>query len=167
MLAIAETVAKRSTCARLQVGAVLTDLRMEQLWYGYNGGAKGGANGCKRKDVGNCGCLHAELNAVIKAPGDIEKMAFLTHAPCEMCATAMVNAHVIELHYLREYRERAGLLVLENAGVRITPGVPVVEEMSGDEWVMPKPLPNRPPRKLLDAYGPPVDAPKGKTETPK
>lgn len=136
MMAIAETVAKRSTCARLQVGAVLTDLRMEQLWYGYNGGAKGGVNSCAREDAGNCGCLHAELNAVIKAPGDVEKMAFLTHSPCEMCATALVNAHVSEVYYNREYRERTGLFLLERSGVRITPGVPVVEEMS-DAWPMP------------------------------
>jgi len=119
MLQIAEVVAQRSTCTRLQVGAVLTDLRMEQLWYGYNGGAKGGVNACKRGDEGNCGCLHAELNAVIKAPGDIEKMAFLTHSPCEMCATALVNAHVIEVKYREEYRNPLGLLVLSEAGVRV------------------------------------------------
>lgn len=140
MLAIAKVVADRSTCSRLQVGAVLTDLRMEQLWYGYNGGAKGGANGCKRGDVGNCGCLHAELNAVIKAPGDIEKIAFLTHSPCEMCATALVNAHVTTLHYAQEYRDQAGLQVLHDGGVVLssTDGKAVFIEINDpDEWIMP------------------------------
>lgn len=118
MLAIADAVALRSTCERLRVGAVLTDMRMEQIWVGYNGGAKGLANGCRRDDPGNCGCLHAELNAVIKAPGDIEKMAFLTHSPCEMCATALVNAHVIEVIYEHEYRDSSGLTVLADAGIR-------------------------------------------------
>lgn len=119
MLDIATVVAARSTCLRLQVGAVLTDLRMEQLWYGYNGGPKGGPNSCKRGDEGNCGCLHAELNAVIKAPGDVEKMAFLTHAPCEMCATALINAHVSEVHHMHGYRDKSGLVTLASRGVRI------------------------------------------------
>jgi deoxycytidylate deaminase len=118
MLDIATVIARRSTCSRLQVGAVLTDMRMEQLWVGYNGGAKGVPNGCRRADAGNCGCLHAEVNAVIKAPGDIEKMAFLTHSPCEACATALVNAHVIEVHFNEEYRSQEGLFVLVEGGVR-------------------------------------------------
>jgi len=132
MLDIAEVVSRRSTCSRLQVGAVLTDARMEQLWVGYNGGAKGGKNTCKRGEPGNCGCLHAEVNAVIKSPGDIEKYAFLTHSPCEACATALVNAHVIALWFRQEYREPLGLLVLADAGVLTT-------SAGNEEWVMPRP----------------------------
>jgi dCMP deaminase len=117
MISIATVVAKRSTCGRLSVGAVLTDSRMEQLWYGYNGGPKGGINACRRIDAGNCGCLHAEMNAVVKAPGDIEKLAFLTHAPCAMCATLLVNAHVVAVWYEEEYRDPEGLLILGDGGV--------------------------------------------------
>lgn len=134
MLDITAVVARRSTCHRLQVGAVLTDLRMEQLWYGYNGGIKGGPNECRRADAGNCGCLHAELNAVIKAPGDIEKMAFLTHSPCEMCATAMVNAHVVELTFQETYRDLDGLAILKQAQVRVLTPWGAYEE---EAWPMP------------------------------
>jgi deoxycytidylate deaminase len=119
MLEIAAVVAKRSTCSRLQVGAVLTDLRMEQLWVGYNGGPKGGANECRWDTPGACGCLHAEINAIIKSPGGVEKMAFLTCSPCPACAVALVNAHVLEVHYTEEYREPgAGKLILAEAGIR-------------------------------------------------
>lgn len=120
MLEIATVVAKRSTCSRLQVGAVLTDLRMEQMWVGYNGVAKGSQNECYYPDFpGRCGCLHAEINAVIKAPGDIDKMAFLTSSPCPACAVALVNAHVLEVHYIEEYREPIqGKRILAEAGIR-------------------------------------------------
>lgn len=120
-MAVAEVVARRSTCARLSVGAVLTDIRMEQLWYGYNGGAKGGVNECRHgpDSPGGCGCLHAEMNAVIKAPGDIAKLAFLTHSPCAMCATMLVNAHVAEVYYGEEYRDIEGLMILADAGIRV------------------------------------------------
>lgn len=119
MMAVARIVARRSTCSRLSVGAVLTDARMEQLWYGYNGGPKGGRNECHRPDEGNCGCLHAEMNAVIKAPGGAEKLAFLTHSPCPMCATMLVNAHVSAVWYDEEYRDTEGLDVLVTSNVLI------------------------------------------------
>ena len=43
-----------------------TDFR-KVLAVGYNGNATGLANSCDRDEAGNCGCLHSEENAVIKA----------------------------------------------------------------------------------------------------
>ena len=44
---MAEELAKRSTCVRLQVGTVVTDARLENvLAIGYNGNAKGLPNKC-------------------------------------------------------------------------------------------------------------------------
>jgi dCMP deaminase len=132
LLSIADLTARMSTCSRLQVGAVLTDERHEQIWVGYNGGPRGGVNACRRSGddaTGNCGCVHAEANAVVKAPGSIQKVAFLTHSPCGLCAVLLVNAHVGELHYREEYRDPEGLLILGDAGVRL---------VHRDGWVMPK-----------------------------
>ncbi len=116
-LEVAALVAKRSTCSRLQVGCVLTDLHGENIWIGYNGGPRGGRNECRTGEPGACGCVHAEANACIKAPGTVEKIAYLTHAPCVTCAVMLVNARVTALHYFHEYRLRDGLHVFEEAGI--------------------------------------------------
>jgi len=61
---MAEELGKRSTCARLQVGTVVTDQRLENvLAIGYNGNARGLPNRCDSAVPGNCGCIHSELNA--------------------------------------------------------------------------------------------------------
>ena len=58
---MAEELAKRSTCARLQVGTVVTDQRLENvLAIGYNGNARGLPNKCDSTVPGSCGCIHSE-----------------------------------------------------------------------------------------------------------
>src|SRR5437899_7164435 len=57
---MAEELAKRSTCARLQVGSVITTGDLTQvLGIGYNGNAKGLPNRCDSDQPGNCGCFAA------------------------------------------------------------------------------------------------------------
>ena len=94
---MAEELAKRSTCARLQVGTVLTDARLEHVV-----------------------AIHSEMNALVKAPGNLrDKVAFVTASPCVMCAKLMVQAHVSHVFYREAYRDPAGLDVLERAGVTV------------------------------------------------
>lgn len=119
LLRIALVVAERATCSRLKVGAVLTDMRCEQLWVGYNGAPRGAANECRREGEGNCGCSHAEANALIRADAGCDKIAAFTHAPCVPCAGLLVNANVREFYYLDEYRDTEGLAVLRESGVRV------------------------------------------------
>ena len=58
---MAEELAKRSTCARLQVGSVITTGDLTQvLGIGYNGNARGLPNRCDSTEPGSCGCLHSE-----------------------------------------------------------------------------------------------------------
>ena len=116
---MAEELAKRSTCARLQVGTVLTDERLEHVVaLGYNGNARGFPNRCDAPDAGKCGCIHSEQNALTKAPGGLrEKVAFVTASPCVMCAKLMVQANVGWLFYREAYRDRGGLDILEEAGI--------------------------------------------------
>ena len=48
---MAEELAKRSTCARLRVGTVLTDAELENVVaIGYNGNARGFPEGCDTED---------------------------------------------------------------------------------------------------------------------
>jgi len=117
---MAEELAKRSTCSRLQVGTVITDGALENVVaIGYNGNARGFPNRCDRDVAGSCGCIHSEQNALVKSPGHLrDKVAFVTASPCEMCAKLMVQANVSFLFYREAYRSAAGLEILERAGIR-------------------------------------------------
>ena len=119
---MAEELARRSTCTRLQVGTVLTDRLLENVVaIGYNGNARGLPNRCDAPDTpGRCGCIHSEMNALVKAPGRLrDKVAFVTASPCIMCAKLMVQARVAWLFYREPYRDAAGLDVLREAGVGV------------------------------------------------
>jgi dCMP deaminase len=117
---MAEELAKRSTCARLQVGTVITDRRLEHvLGLGYNGNARGFPNQCDTETPGACGCIHSEQNAVVKADGhERGKIAFVTASPCVMCAKLLVQANVTHVFYREPYRKPDGLEVLKQGGVK-------------------------------------------------
>jgi dCMP deaminase len=116
---MAEELAKRSTCARLQVGTVITDEHLENVVaIGYNGNAKGFPNQCDSEEAGKCGCIHSEMNALVKSPGQLrDKVAFITASPCVMCAKLMVQANVSHVFFREKYRTTKGLDVLEKAGI--------------------------------------------------
>jgi dCMP deaminase len=120
---MAEELAKRSTCARLQVGTVITDAELENvLAIGYNGNARGFPNRCDSSEPGRCGCIHSEQNALVKAPGLLrDKVAFVTASPCAMCAKLMVQANVSHLFYREAYRIAEGLEILRQGGVVAIP----------------------------------------------
>jgi len=128
---MAEELAKRSTCSRLQVGTVITDARLENvLAIGYNGNAKGLPNRCDSTVPGNCGCIHSEVNALVKAPGGrTDKVVFLTDSPCVMCAKLMINSGVSHVFYRRLYRDPSGVELLAARGV-----TPVLYDRWAKEW---------------------------------
>jgi dCMP deaminase len=119
----AEAIARRSTCKRLQVGTVITSTDFRKvLSVGYNGNASGLPNSCDRDEVGNCGCLHSEENAVINcdSPRVVEKYVFVTHLPCVMCAKRLVNlGNVRKVFYRKEYRSTESLNILKTAGIEV------------------------------------------------
>lgn len=123
-LVYAELLSGRSTCRRLKVGAVITSSDFRQVYgIGYNGGAAGDINDCDRhgeEAVGNCGCMHAELNAIINcsAPRPFEKVAFCTHLPCVACSKALINlGGVREVYYRNDYRLKDSLIWFQRAGI--------------------------------------------------
>lgn len=106
-LRFAESVSKLSTCERLQVGAVITDKYLERVFsVGYNGNARGEPNRCDSPDEpGNCGCIHAEANALIKCQEhDREKVLFITTSPCIQCAKLIVNSGFSRVFFTKHYR---------------------------------------------------------------
>lgn len=113
MMQIAEVVKVRSSCSRLQVGCIVSNFELTRiLAIGYNGMEAGGKNECDSRVPGNCGCIHAEVNALIKVTEPGDKVVFVTTAPCLTCARLMVNAGVIWLYYHRPYRDTSGVELL-------------------------------------------------------
>ena len=120
---MAEELAKRSTCARNQVGSVMATSDLTQvLGIGYNGNARGLPNGCDSTEPGRCGCIHSEQNCLIKAGAGVpDKIMFVTVSPCVMCAKMIVNSNVARVYFRAAYRDPAGVDVLRQAGVEVRP----------------------------------------------
>ena len=114
---------RRSTCTRLRVGAVVvSDDHSHVYGIGYNGNAAGLPNTCDSQEPGNCGCLHAEDNALLKTNGgpEVRKILYVTHQPCAYCAKRVVNkGGFVKICYSEPYRLRQGLEVLESAGIEV------------------------------------------------
>lgn len=116
---ITHTVAKRSSCLRRQVGAVLVkDHRI--ITTGYNGAPSGMKHcaelgGCLREKMGFpsgqghefCRALHAEQNAVIQAAimgVSIEGATlYCTHSPCSLCAKILIGAGIRRVVFSGRY----------------------------------------------------------------
>lgn len=128
-LNLAFIMAKRATCSRLKVGTVITSTDFRKvLAVGYNGNASGLGNGCDRREVGNCGCLHSEENAVINcdSPRGTPKYAFITHYPCPACAKRLINlGNVQKIFYGLDYRNRQAGELLSQVGIEM-------EKLSGE-----------------------------------
>lgn len=92
-ITLARALAARSTCVVDPVGAVITSIDFRKvLAIGYRGNASGLPNVCDQPGP-ECGCLHAEENAIIHcdAPRAEPKIAFATVLPCRACAKRLIN----------------------------------------------------------------------------
>jgi dCMP deaminase len=122
LLDVAGTVARRSTCSHLAVGAVAArDGRI--LTTGYNG-APSGLPHCEHEHETPCvNTVHAEANVIAFAAryGVATDGAHLhvTHAPCRGCAGLLVNAGIAAVTYATPFRSMAGVELLDAAGVAI------------------------------------------------
>ncbi len=117
-------VARRSTCDRARVGAVVVkDRRI--LTTGYNG-APAGLPHCD--DVGHLmigghcvRTLHAEQNAIIQAALHGVSVAggtmYVTHQPCLTCAKMIINAGIRRVVYAGQYPDQNAVAFLREAEV--------------------------------------------------
>jgi len=131
---IAQLVAKRSTCLRRSVGAVVVKEK-RVLSTGYNGAPMNVAHcrvtGCIREQMkipsGErhelCRGIHAEQNAIIQAAyhGVSIKGASLycTNLPCSICAKMIINAGIQTIYYLSGYADAMSEAMLKEAGVDV------------------------------------------------
>ena len=131
---IAKVVAKRSTCLRQNVGAVIVkDKRI--LSTGYNGAPTGLPHcldiGCLREELNIasgerhelCRAVHAEQNAIIQAAVHGVSIAggtlYTTHQPCIMCAKMIINAKIKRVVFGKRYPDERGLEFLKDANVEV------------------------------------------------
>ena len=111
-----------SKCEERKVAAVITDKNMSQIYsIGINGGPVGGID-CMCKLGGKYGCVHAEINALVKCMSDAEdKIMFVTTSPCISCAAAIINApgSFSAVYYLEAWKNTDGLRLLHKAGITV------------------------------------------------
>ena len=131
---MAHLVAKRSTCLRRSVGAVLVREK-RILATGYNGAPSGLKHcieiGCLRQKLNVpsgerhelCRALHAEQNALIQSSlhGISVKGATLytTTQPCVICAKMLINAGIKEIVMTQGYPDKMSRDLLKQAKIKI------------------------------------------------
>lgn len=127
-------VAKRATCRRRQVGAVLVkDKRI--LSTGYNGAPMGLAHcldiGCLREQNNIpsgerhelCRGLHAEQNAIIQAAyhgvSVNDSILFCTNLPCIICLKMIINAGIKKIVYKDGYADELSYDMIKESGIEL------------------------------------------------
>ena len=110
-----------SKCEERKVAAIITDRELTQIYsIGLNGGPKGLVD-CMCKIDGKYGCVHAEINALIKCRSDAPgKVMFVSLSPCKQCAAAIINAPggFSTVYYLQQWKDATGIELLKKAGIR-------------------------------------------------
>ncbi|MBC8140377.1 MAG: dCMP deaminase family protein [Armatimonadetes bacterium] len=125
---IAFEVAKRATCLRRHVGAVIVrDKRI--LSTGYNGSPPGQPHctevGCLLEEGRCVRTLHAEQNALMQAAlhgvSTQNATMYATCRPCHVCARMIVAAGIVRVVFAGVAPEGWAREVLAGAGVEIVP----------------------------------------------
>ena len=129
---IAKDVAKRSTCLRRQIGAVIVKDNVI-ISTGYNGAPRGFPHcldvGCRRDKLNiksgerheECIGVHAEQNALIQAGREAAGATLYVNSyPCKICAKLIINAGIRRVVMSGEYSDREGLEFLRKAGIELT-----------------------------------------------
>lgn len=131
---ITELVAKRSTCTRRAVGAVLVKDK-QVLATGYNGAPSGVTHcadtGCLREQMNIpsgerhelCRGVHAEQNAIVQAAlygvSIKDSTLFCTNLPCSICAKMLINAGIKTIYYKSGYADTISEEMMKEAKIEV------------------------------------------------
>ena len=131
---ITHLVAKRSTCLRRHVGAVLVKDK-KILATGYNGAPSRLEHcldtGCLRQKKGIpsgerhelCRGLHAEQNAIIQAAyhgvGIRGATLYCTNHPCMICSKMIINAGIQKIVFEEGYADALAKEMLKESGIEV------------------------------------------------
>ena len=133
-------VARRSTCLRHHVGAIVT-VDNQIVATGYNGAPAGMKHcaelgGCMRERdkipsgtrQEHCRAVHAEENALLRA-GQAARggVLYVTMQPCVMCARKIINAGIKKVVFRQSYPDTMGVKMLNEAEVVVVNLEPLME----------------------------------------
>jgi len=117
---------------RAKVGALIVKDQMI-ISDGYNGTPTGFDNCCEINYTMDDGTesyetkwevLHAEANAILKCAKHGTSLKggtlYLTMSPCKNCAKLIFQAGITRVVYRDEYRDREGVIFLQQAGIDIS-----------------------------------------------
>ena len=118
--AFVDNLSTLSKCTEKQVAAIITDSELTQVYsIGINGGPTKLAD-CMCMLEGKYGCIHAEINALVKCKVDTTGACmFITLSPCKQCAAAIINAGISTVYFLNDWKDMSGLNLLSNAGIKL------------------------------------------------
>ena len=113
---IVDLIAKRSSCLKMQVGAVIVE-NNQILSTGYNGPASGikHCDICTRIDMAPserrewCPAVHAEINAILlaakKGVSVNNSSLYCKYFPCSYCLSCLITAGIKEVIYEIDYED--------------------------------------------------------------
>ena len=121
-MGVAMAHASLSKATRLKVGAcIVTTSRV--IIPGVNGQPKPLGNVCEHEGATKGSVIHAELNCILKAQREgisiVGSTLYVTHSPCEHCASLIIETGIWRVVYAEEYRSLVGVENLKLAGVRV------------------------------------------------
>lgn len=124
---VAKLCAKNSYAIKLQVGAII--VKDGQIMSdGFNGTPCGFENKCEVKSMDGglhtlSYVLHAESNAILKCAkygrATNGSTLYITHSPCIECAKLIIQAGIIRVVYLEEYKTLDGIELLKRIGIKV------------------------------------------------
>ncbi|HRP52903.1 MAG TPA: dCMP deaminase family protein [Fluviicola sp.] len=122
-LRMAQTWGELSHCERKKVGALIVrDGRI--ISDGFNGTPAGYPNCCE-DDRGETHwyVLHAEANAILKVARSTNDCSgatlYITLSPCRDCSKLVLQAGIVRVVYLNEYKDTTGVEFLKQSGVEV------------------------------------------------
>ena len=124
---VAKLCAKNSYAIKLQVGAVIVK-NGQIMSDGFNGTPCGFENKCEVKSMDGSlhtlsYVLHAESNAILKCAkygrATNGSTLYITHSPCIECAKLIIQAGIIRVVYLEEYKTLDGVELLKRIGIKV------------------------------------------------
>ena len=127
LVEIANVVAKRGTCTRGFIGAVIAH-EGRVISTGYVGSPSGQPHctdvGCDIGPDGGCQrTVHAEANAFAFAAkyglATDGSTIYTLKAPCVSCAKLIINSGIQRVVYVSTYRDPRGLRMLEESGLQV------------------------------------------------
>lgn len=111
-----------SVCKRKQVGCIVVPEDFTRvLAIGYNGPPAGLPNDLCSATEGACGCIHAEMNALLKLSITERTLLMLTTlSPCKLCAGMIINSQQVKsVLYKIEHSDTSGNNLLRSAGINV------------------------------------------------